>query len=554
MNWEHYRQYIRETGELPEGGYILGIDLGTTNSIISYFCTNSNKPEPIDVSGGFGKIPTASVVQYRPPEQGEFKGDLNVSDGEWVIGDEAYRSMQIYPDTTVRSIKRKMGTNEKIKIGKDKFLPEEISAKILEELIKQVYNLDPNAEVLGIVVSVPYDFDDAAKKATIKAVELAGLKDKLICLIEEPKAAALAYNFKHELQYDEKIMVFDFGGGTLDITVFHVVEKNDALIKLQVIAEGGEFHHGGDNVDETLLQKFGAMVKEKTGMDMESLATENQLELAMKAREAKERLSGVKSFRVPFTFCIPPFMENLTRDDFEELNRAFIDKTKKLVLKALREAYKGAISPYDIDRVLLEGGSSGMTWVKGMLTDIFNDESKIFTSDRPALDISIGATYYAAMKMGIVSGQPDMDASKQNIEFDVTVPHDIGVEIHNGAKRVFFPIIRRGTSYHLAKKSHLFTLSGETEEDMTAFSLKIMERMDKDDKIETCKLIGEVDIVDLPIRPSGKTRLNVTLIIEEESGTVKGVVEDLGCGEEYESSGYKSSFDLNRFDKTIVGG
>ena len=209
MNWSEYKEQIENKGRLSEDYYILGIDLGTTNSIISYWDVVNGRPEPIDISNGFGKIPMPSVVQYRKEDD---------EDGEWVIGEEAFRSMKIYPETTIRSIKRKMGTNETINIDGKDYLPEEISAKILTELIEHCKGLNPKAEIAGLVVSVPYDFDDAAKKATMKACELAGLSENLICLIEEPKAAALAYNFRHQLNQDEKIMVFDFGGGTLDIT------------------------------------------------------------------------------------------------------------------------------------------------------------------------------------------------------------------------------------------------------------------------------------------------------------------------------------------------
>ncbi len=538
MKWEEAKQSIEETGVLHEDLYVLGIDLGTTNSIISYWDAASKKPEPIDISNGFGKIPLASVVQFRKDEDG--------GEGEWVIGEEAYRSMKIYPETTVRSIKRKMGSNETVHIDGKDYLPEEISAKILNELIENVKSLNPKAEIAGLVVSVPYDFDDAAKKATMRACELAGLSEKLICLIEEPKAAALAYNFRHSLDKDEKIMVFDFGGGTLDITIFHVVEKDSARIKLQVISEGGEAFHGGDNVDDILQEACYKFIFDKTKQNREDIAVENQVELSARARETKERLSGVKSFRIPFTFCIPPFVEQLTREQFEGLIGQFIDKTRKLVLKALREAYTGSLTPQDIDRVLLEGGSSQMPWVKDMLIEIFNDENKIYTSERPALDISIGATYYAAMKMGLLE-QPDMEAEKLTVEFETTVPHDIGLAVTNGKRRSFFTMIRRGTSYPLAKKSQVFTLSGDNPEDMTNFSLEIMERIDKEDTIENCKLIGEVEIVGLPKRPSGKTRLKVTLMTEEEGGLVKGSVEDMGFGAEFEASGYKQSFDPSRF-------
>ena len=185
-------------------------------------------------------------------------------------------------------------------------------------------------------------------------------RSKLICLIEEPKAAALAYNFRHNLEENEKFMVFDFGGGTLDITIFHVVEKNEKRMKLQVISEGGEAYHGGDNIDEILYELCYKFIEKKTGQKKEDIASENVVEIISRAREAKERLSGVKNFRIPFTFCIPPFVEQISRENFEEIISDFTDKTRRHVLKALREAYTGALNADDIDRVLLEGGSSQM--------------------------------------------------------------------------------------------------------------------------------------------------------------------------------------------------
>jgi len=546
MNWETYRNQIEETGIYPEDWYILGIDLGTTNSVISYWDNANSRPEPIDISNGFGKIPLPSVVQYRPDDDHD----------EWVIGEEAYRSMKIYPTTTVRSIKRKMGTNETTNLGGKDYLPEEISAKILQELVSHAQSLNPKAEIAGLVVSVPYDFDDAAQKATVRACEIAGLNDKLICLIKEPNAAALAYNFRQQLKQDERIMVFDFGGGTLDITLFHVTDRDDTRIKLQVISQGGEAHHGGDDIDDVLINHAKGLIEAKTAKPSSELAIESHVELIARAREAKERLSGVQRFRIPFTFCIPPFVEQITREEFHNLIHPFIDKTRKLVLKALRETYSGSLSPDDIDRVLLEGGSSAMPWVREMLLDIFSDESKIYSSERPALDISLGATYYAAMKMGLLAS-PDVESEKMSekmsVEFEVTVSHDIGLEIDNGVRKSFFPMIRRGTSFALAKKSHVFTLSGSTPEEMTGLDLKILERINANDAYEDCKTIGEVSIKGLPVRPSGKTKLRVTLLVEEEGGLVKGMVEDMGFGAEYPASGFKESFDPDRFKRAEVG-
>jgi molecular chaperone DnaK (HSP70) len=157
------------------------------------------------------------------------------------------------------------------------------------------------------------------------------------------------------------------------------------------------------------------------------------------------------------------------------------------------------------------------------------------------------------MKMGLLQN-PDMETEKFNVEFLVTVPHDVGVEIESGARKTFFPLIRRGTPYEFAKKCQVFTLSGSSPEDMSEFYLKILERINKEDKLEDCKVIGELDIKGLPKRPSGKTKLGITLMVEEEGGLVKGSVEDLGFGGEYDPSGFKENFEPSRFKKSVFEG
>jgi molecular chaperone DnaK len=538
--WEKYRQEIIKNNKFNENWFILGIDLGTTHSVVSYFNCNSKRPEPIDISQGFGKIPMPSVVQFR-----------NEIGPEWIVGDEAYKSMIMYPQDTVTSVKRKMGTSEEILLGDQRYLPEEISGIILQELLQHTLSLNPNRIIAGVVVSVPYDFDDSAKKATVKACQLAGLGESLICLIEEPKAAALTYHFKNALNEGKKMMIFDFGGGTLDITVFHVSQMTSDHIHLQVISEGGDAYHGGDQIDAMILDKLYTMIYDEVGLTKDQLSNENKVELMQSARDIKERLSGVKKLRVPFTFCIPPFMKEITRIQIETIIDPFIQATRQLVLKTLSDGYMGAIHPADIDFVLLEGGSSSMPWVKDMLISIFNDYEKIYSSDKPALNISIGATYYAAIKMGLLE-HPDMMATGQMVHFEITVPHDIGFEIDYGTKKEFHTMISRGTPYLLAKKTQVFTLTGNTQEEMTNLTIRILERMRKEDKIEKCRLIGEVFVEGLPERPSGKTKLKVTLSVEEESGIVRGEVEDLGYPEMFEPSAFKASFSPNRVVRTIL--
>ncbi len=541
MNWKEYKNQLNIDGKFHEDWLILGIDLGTTNSVVSYWDINENKAVPVDASDGFGKIPLASVVQRRE----------NNNSYEWIIGSEAYNSMSIYPDTTVRSVKGKMGMGELIQIGEDNYTPEELSGKIVTSLLESVLKVNPKGEVIGIVVTIPYDFDDSARKATLKALEYAGVKDKLICLMEEPKAASLAYSYKNEIQLDDKIMIFDFGGGTLDITILHVEEKDDTKIKMKVISEGGQSYHGGDNIDKIILNKLYDYIKEEKGEVISTLSNENISELMVKAIETKERLSGTKSYRIPFTFFVPPFIKTLKREDFQQLCKEFIDKTRDIIIKSLDDTTIGGLLPEEIDKIILEGGSSKMPWVKALLLEVFRDESKIYMSDKPALDISIGGTIYAAMKMGVFHHK-DIETSQLKINFDTNIPHDIGVEINKNGKKAFHTMIKRGTPYKFAKKSQVFTLKGDNEEEMSKFKLKILERINKNDKIEKCSFVGEIEFLGLPIRPSGKTKLKITLKAKEDDGIISGDVEDLGYKDEFLPSGYKKEFQPQAYNKTIL--
>jgi len=539
MNFEEYKQTINKQG-LLEDDYILGIDLGTTHSVISYWSKNKKNAEPIDMSNGFGKIPMPSVVQFRKEELDE----------EWIVGEEALNSYSIYPETTILSVKTLMGSEQKLEILRQTYLPEEISSMILKALLRQVKSINPKSNCIGVVVSTPYDFDDAAKKATIRACHMAGLGESLIGLIEEPKAAALAYNYYHPFKENERLLVFDFGGGTLDITLFQVQKITEKTQTLKVLSEGGEAKHGGDIIDGLIFAYFIEEL-EKKGFPRETLTKENICELQIRSKETKERLSGAAKVRVPFGFCNPPFILPFSRQEFESIIEVFIEKTKNLLLRTLQEAYKGAIKPDEIDKILLEGGSSQMPWVKAMMLQVFNDQSKIYASERPALDISLGATLYAAMKMG-VHEQKDLVTGSSLVNFELCVPHDIGFEVEVNQQKTFFSMISRGTPYQLAKRSQVFTLTGESDEDMTQLSVKILERIHKEKGIDGCSLIGDVEINGLPKRPSGETQIRIELGIDESTGVVKGSVLDIGYKDIHEPSGFSKHFIPLRHERILL--
>jgi molecular chaperone DnaK (HSP70) len=284
------------------------------------------------------------------------------------------------------------------------------------------------------------------------------------------------------------------------------------------------------------------------GLAYDQLSPENKADLYMKAKEIKERLSGVQTIRVPFTFCMPPFMYPMEQKKLESISAGFIEKTKELILDSLKNAYQAPLSPSDIDQVILEGGASTMPWVKRLLGEILGDSDKIYVSDKPALDISMGACYYAAMKLGVLD-HPEMTTIRKNIDFEVSLAHDIGFEIEVNNKTSFYPLLHRGTPYQLAKRSQTFTLSGQ---DMTSFDLKILERVKPEDRIDQCRQVGQVVFRNLPERPSGKTQLRVTLTVHDQVGMVSGAVYDLGYQAAYPGLGLIGSFTPKRQETITI--
>ncbi len=529
---------MKNIKKFNENSFIVGIDLGTTNSVISYYDFKTNKIIPINMSFGFGKVGLPSVVQYREDSD------------EWVVGVEALQSYKLYKDSTVISPKTKLGSNHIYTLGSKRYTPEEIVAKIFQKLFESVFLVNHNAEIEGVVLCVPYDFDDAQRKATIKALEIAGFKDKLISIIEEPKACSLTYSMEHNILQGEKLLVFDFGGGTLDITVFEVEEKKQNEVSVKVISEGGSSNFGGDFIDDIITNYCFDEIFKKTGKKREDIDILNCIEIEIKAKEAKERLTGAKQFRIHVTFTDTPFAITLKRETLETLIQDFKNNTRKYILNTLREGYCGSILPFEIDKVLLEGGTSFMPFVKDIMIEIFNDEKKIYKSQKPSLDISIGATYYGCILLKVFENKDLITISKNGtINFESCIPHDIGLKILQKDEYIFYNMIRRGTPYVLSKKSHVFNLFGE---DTSTFTIEILERLNKKDRLDKCKQIGVVTFEGLPKRPSGKSELEVTLQVNEKDGTIKGNVCDKGYKDEFLPCGFCESFYPSRYVNTKV--
>ena len=464
---------------------IIGIDLGTTNSCVAVM----EGGEPVVIPNPEGARTTPSVVGFSKT-------------GERIVGQAAKRQAVTNPERTITSIKRKMGSDYKVSIDGKSYTPQEISAMILQKLKSdaEAYLGEPVTEA---VITVPAYFTDAQRQATKDAGKIAGLEVKRI--INEPTAAALAYGADKE--DDQKIMVYDLGGGTFDVSI---IEMGDGI--QEVLATAGNNHLGGDDFDDRLINYLADQFKGETGIDLRSDKMAMQ-RLKEAAEKAKIDLSGMTQTNVNLPFITadatgPKHLDcNITRAKFNELTADLVQATMGPVNQALSDA---GLKPSDLDKILLVGGSSRIPAVQEAVKNITGKEP--FKGINPDECVAIGA----AIQGGVLTGEV-----KGIVLLDVT-PLSLGLETLGG---VFTKIIDRNTTIP-AKKSQVFSTAADGQTSVEVHVLQGEREMAKDNKS-----LGMFHLDGIPAAPRGVPQIEVTFDIDA-NGIVHVSAKDLGTGKE----------------------
>ncbi|NMB25477.1 MAG: molecular chaperone DnaK [Firmicutes bacterium] len=466
-------------------GKVVGIDLGTTNSVVAAM----EAGEPVVIPNAEGSRTTASVVAFSQK-------------GERLVGEVARRQAVTNPERTILSVKRRMGTDYSVTIDDKNYTAQQISAMILQKLKEEAENY-LGEEVTQAVITVPAYFTDAQRQATKDAGAIAGLE--VLRIINEPTAASLAYGLDKE--EDQKLLVFDLGGGTFDVSI---LEVGDGVF--EVLATHGNNRLGGDDFDNRIVKYLVEQFRHQTGVDLskDRMATQRLREAAEKA---KIELSGLQTTNINLPFISageagPLHMNiDLTRAKFNELTADLVEATMGPTQRALDDSN---LKPHEIDKVILVGGSTRIPAVQDAIRDKLGKEP--FKGVNPDECVAMGA----AIQAGVLAGEV-----KDIVLLDVT-PLSLGIETLGG---VMTRLIERNTTIP-TNKTQVFSTAADNQ---TAVDIHVLqgERPMASDNVT----LGRFQLTGIPPAPRGIPQIEVSFDIDA-NGIVNVSAKDRGTGKE----------------------
>lgn len=519
MSWKNFRNLFKN--EKPEEShFIIGIDLGNAASSIAYFDVRRQVSEIIDISGGYSKPSIPTVMQYITESK------------EWVFGEYAILNTGSSKDITLTNLIEKIGKKEYIEIDDKPISLVNIVSIFLKELIGNCKNLNPNAQVAGIVIATSSYLSDSAKEELLLALKLAGYEKYLIEFVSDRECILSRYYFDKEIK-KEKILLLDFGSRELRGGVYQIEpDTNNNIVKS--LSSLFDENLGTNEIDILVKRLFSEKYSEQTNVEKNKFTTIIKQQINSFVYQQKDFLFQknilTKPIKIYYNFVNPPFQHTLTNQNIHEMISEFESRFSDFVLDVLKknvDTDSKAQKPHDIDTIICTGGGFEMLWARSLIKNIFKKSNVCFYKNSKGV-IAEGASIVTAEKLGVIKGKSFTIEDNHQLNFD------IGINITKDKKERFIPLIERNSFWWQNHLEKTIILNDETEK---PFNLNIFLRNINGE----VRLLETLILDNLPKRPIGAMKVKLFFHFNNNN-QLSFIVKDSGFGEFFKKTNYTKEF------------
>jgi molecular chaperone DnaK (HSP70) len=521
MHWKQYKN-LPETQKRDESYYVIGLDIGNDSSGIAFYNCAENMPETIDLSGGYGKPSIPTVMQYIAETK------------EWVYGEYAILNRGIGTEVTLNDLIQRLGSFDYIDIANKPVSVVSILALFLKEILSSVRNINPKAEIVGIVAAIPAYFSEQAQSELTRAFKAAGYERELIALVPD-RECVFAHHYARHTPREERALLFDYGSREVRGGLYHIMPQGDT-IAVKSISSLFDDTIGTYSVVSDVCDLFESFLLEQQSVKQLSKQMTEQVSAFVYQHKDMlfQKAIRTKAVKLYFNFAYPPFQQALNNDDATRLVKPYHTRFNRFMRDVLQKnLYEEEIRPQDISAVLCVGGGFEMLWAREAVSDMFSQAQVRFHKNAKLITAE-GAALVAAQRLGI-AGEPAV-----NLEDRHQLTSDIGLSDGD----VFLPLVERNAFWWQKHPDKLILVNkpvGDpddwTKNELDSLRLQLAQRSPSGE----LQPLTEIDLTGLPERPKGTTRLGIGLeFASNVDMTVK--VKDLGFGELFPKSAYEEAF------------
>lgn len=520
MNWKSLKKEILSSDSdfNDESKFILGLDIGNSTSTISYWNFNLNEPQIIDISGGYGNPAMPTVVQYIPENK------------EWVFGEYALLNKGYFKDLTFTNLVDRLGTKEILEVdGKSMSIPQ-ILGRFIKALVETSININPNAEISGVVVAVPTYMDETSKTELKRAIDIAGLEKEFIGFVTDRECAIKYYYYGEKEAVAEKIVMIDYGSREIRGGVYEIIPRGDTL-DITAMSSIVNEEIAAQKVDQLVRDLFVKYYCNGTKKYINEIDNATKLQLEAFAYQNRSILfqNIDKAVKIYFNFAFPAFQKTISQEETTEFIIPLQNKLGHFLSEVCNKVVRHPIDTSEITKVICLGGGFEMRWAKETVDNMF-PSSKIVTMKGAKGITSQGACISAVIELGLLK------KIKYNIKDFNIVEYDIGIKAISDKREQFIALIEKGSFWWKKHDEKIFILNADKAEN------PLIHVYCKNDSGEEVSLVT-IDLKELPDRPKRTTRLKMNINFKTYNTVTIGI-KDLGLGEFFEPSDFEKNVEV----------